>query len=71
LAVATAVESVSFVFAAAGVERRHSAQMSEGGFVAEPTGVVARGDQERGQALSSLVGLGNSAMSASWPSSMC
>ena len=51
LSVATAVESVSFVFAAAGVDWGDAAEVGEGAFVAEPLGVVAGGDEQSGGAL--------------------
>jgi len=51
LAVAAPVEAVPFVFAAGGVEGCDAAEVSEGGFVAEPGWVVAGGDEERGGAV--------------------
>jgi hypothetical protein len=47
LAVAAAVESVSLVFAAAGVDPGCAAEVGEGALVAEPLGVVAGGDEQR------------------------
>ena len=48
LTVAAAVEPVSLVLAAAGVERRRTAEVGEGRFVAQPLGIVAGGDEECG-----------------------
>ena len=47
LAVTTAVEAMTLVLAAARVEGRRATEVGEGGFVAEPFGVVARGDEQR------------------------
>ena len=50
LAVAAAVEAVPFVLVGAGVHGCGAAEVSEGHFAAEPFGVVARRDAQRGRA---------------------
>ena len=47
LSVAAAVEAVSFVFAAAGIDRSDTAQVRERRFGSESLRVVAGGDQQR------------------------
>lgn len=47
LSVTGPAESVSLLLAAGGVERCSSAEASEGTFVSDPVGVLARGDEER------------------------
>jgi len=57
LAVTGPAESVTVLFATRGIERCSSAEASEGTFVADPVGVLARGDEwsehgvERGEFL--------------------
>ena len=58
MAVTAAVEPVSFVFAAAGIEGGDAAEVSEGGLVAEALGVVAGGNEENRGALGADAGPG-------------
>jgi hypothetical protein len=51
LSVAAAVEPVAVGLARGGRERRHPAEVSEGGFVAHPIGVVTDRHQQRGAGL--------------------
>src|SRR5580698_8848172 len=59
LAVAAAVEAVPLVLAAAGIERRRAAEVSESRLVAKPPRIVAGGDEERRSGVSPNAQSGN------------